>query len=166
MVPHTICFSDRSGQEGMFYSSGMLTVCCQPLQMDGNVFRIHTTWWPWEHNCAQHAQIVICLWNDGHKGQAVRSHMTLPNMLVNSQEHVDTEACCTTSLPPPLRRPWTSHPKYTFLSRRQFLTRINPEYRLLNKRKQIKLHIFGQGHLWEPHRPENMWKSALSIPPF
>ena len=46
----------------------------------------------------------------------------------------------------------------------QFVIKKNPEDRLLNKRKQIKVHIWSKGHLWESHSPEIMHKSALSIP--
>lgn len=70
------------------------------------------------------------------------------------------------------RRPWTSylHTKYipsqSLLGRRQFLIRINPEDRSLNKRKPVKLHIFSQTHCWESRSPDHMDKSALSIPSF
>lgn len=62
-------------------------------------------------------QTVIRLWDDSHRGQAVRSHMTLPDALIEPRTG-DKKACCITLLPPLLRRPWPSHPRTrdTFLA--------------------------------------------------
>ena len=78
-------------------------------------------------------QTVIHLWDDSHRGQAVRSHMTLPKALRaknRGQEGMlhrspPSSPDKTMALPP-------SHqvhiPSQSLLGRRQLLIQINPDY--------------------------------------
>lgn len=143
----------------MYYSSGMLADCCQPLPMYGNGSGIPATWWPWQlplHTTMP--QIVIHLRDETLRGQAVRRNMILPNILTKSHGHPGNWHAAS---PPPSShwRLCTCHPNAVLLHRKQLLMKIRP----LNKRKQIELHVCSKGHPWKSTDLESVPVSSLPI---